>query len=135
MDYNANVWVHVVVEAQEVIGVHIGRSGFSQSLMFGFAARSNDVILFPGKIFDACELTRQLQMLLEIIAIAFQGCCNDVRDVLRPKDGGNALVLFVEFGHGDTSRQVGLKSLYFYTAYGILVVVLGAIWTSHHTWI
>ena len=59
----------------------------------------------------------------------------DVRDVLRPKDGGNALVLFIAFGHGDTSRQEGLKSLYFHTPDGLLAIALGTIWAYYHIWI
>ena len=67
--------------------------------MFGFAARPNDVIFFPVKILNACELAGQGQMLFEMVEIAFEGLGIDLRDILGPEYVGNALILFVQFGH------------------------------------
>jgi hypothetical protein len=73
--------------------------------MFCFTARPNDVIFFPDKILDACELAGQGEMLCEMVEIAFEGLGIDLRDLRCSKDGGNALSLFVQFGHSVTSHD------------------------------
>jgi hypothetical protein len=44
-------------------------------------------------------------MLFEMVEIAFEGLGIDLRDLLGPEDGGNALILFVQFGHDVTSHH------------------------------
>src|SRR5438094_6679931 len=80
--------------------------------MFGLAAGSNDVIFFPVKILNACELAGQGQMLLEMVEIAFEGLGIDLRDILDLEYGSNALILFVQFSHSATSCDGGGISAY-----------------------
>jgi hypothetical protein len=44
-------------------------------------------------------------MLVEIGEITFERLGGDVRDVLRPEDVSNALVLFVQFWHGSAPEK------------------------------
>jgi hypothetical protein len=46
-------------------------------------------------------------MLFEMVEIAFEGVGIDLRDLLCPEDGGNTLILFVQFGHNVTSHHRG----------------------------
>src|SRR5262245_53373575 len=75
--------------------------------MFGFTARSNDVVFFPVEILTACELAGQGQMLLEMVEIVCEGPGLDLRDILGPEYGSNALILFVQFSHNVTSHHRG----------------------------
>jgi hypothetical protein len=71
--------------------------------MFLFTTVFVQIILFPLKTFDSCDLTGHFDVLFEIGEIDFQRLVRDVRDVLRAEYVGNALVLFVQFSHDDTS--------------------------------
>jgi hypothetical protein len=75
--------------------------------MFGLAAGSNDVIFFPVEILNACELAGQGQMLLEMVEIVFEGLGIDLRNIRCAKNGGNTLILFVQFSPNVTSHHRG----------------------------
>jgi hypothetical protein len=49
----------------------------------------------------------RLFTLFEMVEIAFEGVGIDLRDLLCPEDGGNTLILFVQFGHNVTSHHRG----------------------------
>jgi hypothetical protein len=45
--------------------------------------------------------------LCEMGAIPFEGLRINLRDILGPEDGGNALILFIQFWHSNTSHHRG----------------------------
>jgi hypothetical protein len=61
--------------------------------MFGLATRSDDIIFFPGEIFDARELTRQFKRLFEMVEITRKCLGIDARNVLGPEYVGKTLLV------------------------------------------
>jgi len=103
--------------------------GFSKTLMFLRIAIFVHAVLFPIKTFDASNLTRQVEMLFEIIDIDFQCLVRDVRHILCVKNVSNALVLLIEFWQDDVPQWSESKPSSWPQTCGILIIVLATLQT------